>query len=159
MADELAPNERFEWDTSVIGVEVEVGTYTVTREQILAYVEALGETNPLYQDETAARARGYRDIIAPPMFYSVFRTAGGLDPKVIYGDSGFDAGRHCEFVAPIQAGDTITAKTKIADVYPKTGRSGTMVFTVRETSYYNQDGRMVVRAQSTNVRRFVQRGD
>lgn len=155
----LPPNQRLEWNKSVIGVEVDAGTFTVTREQILAFVAATGDTNPLFTDDEVARAQGYRGILAPPTFFTTFRTAAGLDPKVTYGDTGFHAGQDYEFLEPIYIGDTITAKAKVRDVYAKTGRTGTMVFTARETAYYNQEGRLVARTESSMVRRFVQRGD
>ena len=64
----------------------------------------------------------------------------GPDPKVNFGTSGFDGGQHVEFFEPMKAGDTISAKTQIADVYAKTGRTGTMVFTV-QAHHVHQPGR------------------
>ena len=158
MADNVASNAELEYDRSVVGVEVDVGTFTVTLDEIIAFAQAVGETNPLFSDDEAARRQGFRGVIAPPTFYCVFRLAPGLDPKVTFGNTGFNAGQHCEFPEPVQAGDTITVRAKIADVYAKTGRTGTMVFVVRETSYYNQDGRLVARVEQSQVRRFLERG-
>lgn len=157
MAEGAVTNETLEYDRSVIGVEVEVGQFTVTREQIETFVEVMGETNPVYTDDEAAKANGYRGIIAPPTFFTVFRTQGGLDPKVKFGNTGFHAGQEFEFVEPLYVGDKIIAKAVVKDVYAKTGRTGTMVFTVSETAYYNQDGRKVARIENSMVRRFVER--
>ncbi|MDP6494790.1 MAG: MaoC family dehydratase N-terminal domain-containing protein, partial [Dehalococcoidia bacterium] len=82
----------------------------------------------LYLDEEAAKAGPYGTIIAPPLFYNMLSLQPGLDPRVKFGTSGFDAGQHAEFFEPIRAGDTISAKTQVADVYAKTGRTGAMVF-------------------------------
>ena len=155
----VAPDQRMEWDASVVGVETDGGSFEVTAEQVLAFAQSLDETSPLSIDEAAAKAAGYRGIVAPPTFTNVFRTKPGLDPKVVYGNSSFHAGQHNEFFLPIQAGDIITAKKKVADVYPKTGRTGTMVFSVSETAFYNQLGELVARISSTNVRRFVERAE
>ena len=152
MAD-ANPTDTIDFDRSVVGVDVEVGTHHVSKEQMIAYAKAVGETNPLYLDEEAANAGPYGTIIAPPLFYNMLNLQPGLDPKVKFGTSGFDAGQHAEFLEPIRAGDTISAKTQVADVYAKTGRTGTMVFTVRRTTYTNQKGEKTVVVDRISVRR------
>ena len=152
MAD-ANPTDAIDFDRSVIGVNVEVGTHEVSKEQMIAYAKAVGETNPLYLDEKAAQAGPYGIIIAPPLFYNMLSLQPGLDPKVKFGTSGFDAGQHAEFFEPMCAGDTISAKTQVADVYAKTGRTGTMVFTVRRTTYINQKDEKTVVVDRISVRR------
>ncbi len=152
MAD-VNPTDAIDFDRSVIGIDVEVGTHEVSKEQLIAYAKAVGETNPLYLDEEAAKAGPYGTIIAPPLFYNMLSLQPGLDPKVKFGTSGFDAGQHAEFFEPIRAGDTISAKTQVADVYAKTGRTGTMVFSVRRTTYTNQKGEKTVVVDRISVRR------
>jgi len=154
---EVNPTDAIDFDRSVIGVEVEVGTHVADKERMMAYARALGETNPLYLDEEAAKAGPYGVIIAPPLFYNLFGLQAGLDPKVVFGNTGFDGGQHVEFYEPIRAGDTIAATTQVADVYAKTGRTGTMVFTVRRTTFTNQDGEKTIVMDRINVRRDIQR--
>ena len=150
---EVYPTDTIDFDRSVLGVDVEVGTHEVTKENIIAYARAVGETNPLYLDEEAAKASPYGTIIAPPLFYNMMSLRPGLDPKVKFGTSGLYAGSHAEFLEPIRAGDTISAKTQVADVYAKTGRTGTMVFTVRRTTYTNQKGEKTIVEDHIMVRR------
>ncbi len=145
--------DTIDFDRSVLGVDYDVGTHQVTKEQVVAYAQALGETNPLYLDEEAAKAGPYGAIIAPPLFYNMFSLQAGPDPKVKFGTSGFDGGQHVEFFEPIKTGDVISAKTQIADVYAKTGRTGTMVFTVRRTTFTNQDGERNIVMDRINVLR------
>lgn len=149
----MAEAEVLEFDRSVLGVEVDVGTFEVTKEQIVAFAQAVGETNPLFLDEAAAKAGPYGGLIAPPTFYSVFRTGSGLDPKVTFGTTGFNAGQHCEFFEPIRHGDVISARIQVADVYQKTGRTGSMVFILRRTTFSNQRGQKVAMVEQTYVRR------
>jgi len=158
VAEQTVSNETIDFDRSVLGVEQEVGKVEITREQIQAFCEALGETNPLFTDEAAAKAAGYRDLAAPPTFYSVLRTAEGPDPKVKFGTTQFNAGQHCEFGEAICAGDTITARKMVADVYAKTGRTGTMVFTVMKTMFDNQFGQRVATVEQSWVRRNMNSG-
>ena len=51
----------------------------------------------------------------------------------------FDAGKSIDNLAPIRAGDTITGKSHIHEIYEKTGRSGPMMFIVHRMEFSNQD--------------------
>ena len=146
--------DSIEFDKSVIGVDVPVGTHQVTREEIVAYARALGETNPLYLDEEAAKAGPYGTIIATPGFYTSMRFSRGPDPKVRFGNTnfGYMAGQHIEYFEPIRAGDTISARAQVTNVYAKTGRTGKLVFVVHRTTYSNQHGRTIMVVESSNVR-------
>ena len=148
---------NLDYDRSVVGGEVEVGYHEVTKEKIIEYADALGETNPLYLDEEFAKGTPYGGIIAPPLFYNMFSLASGLDPKVNFGTTGFDAGQHAEFFEPVRPGDTIYATSQISSVYAKTGRTGTMVFTVRRTNYRNQNGELTTVVERRNVRRDIRK--
>ncbi len=130
-----------EFDRSVLGKEFVVGTYHVTADMIKAFALAVGETSATYVDAEAA----------PPIFYDVFRADQLPDPKVKFGKVGFNAGQRCEFYEPVRPGDTITMKTRVTDVYEKTGRTGKMVFIVRETTYENQKGERVAVVEQSQV--------
>lgn len=155
MTEESKIMETLDYDRSVVGVEIDVGTHVVSREHIKAYARAVGETNPLYLDDEAASAGPYGTIIAPPLYYNMLKLEPGLDPKVVFGTTGFDAGQHVEFFEPIRADDTISATTQVSSVYAKTGRTGTMVFTVRQTTFTNQDGQKNIVMERMNVRRDI----
>src|SRR5438270_7297950 len=55
-----------------VGKSYEPVTYAAGREKIREYAAAVGETNPLHHDLEAARAAGYADVVAPPMFAVVY---------------------------------------------------------------------------------------
>jgi acyl dehydratase len=145
------------YDASVIGVEVETGRFVVEAAQIRAFCEATGETNPLYTDPEVAAAGPHGAIIAPPAFYGAMRLSQGLDPKLVFGNVTFHAGQRCEFHEPLRAGDTIIARTKVHEIYEKTGRTGRMVFLVRRTTYSNQDEKTVALVDNSMVYRNVER--
>src|SRR6185503_18898555 len=73
-------------NTSAVGKEYPAVTYAVGREKVKEYANAVGETNPLHLDPAAARAAGYDDVVAPPMFAVVYQaravTPGMFDPEV-----------------------------------------------------------------------------
>jgi acyl dehydratase len=126
--------------------------YEVGREKIREYASAVGETDPIYFDREAARAAGFRDVVAPPMFAVVY-SAGSLGPAVLDPEVGIDLMRMVhgaqEFTwgEPVCAGDTITTETRFADAGEKGGRK----FYVFESVSRNQDGRQVVRAKGTTI--------
>jgi len=142
-----------EFDQSILGKEFVLGTFQVTEDMMRAFAQAVGETCPQYVDSEAARNTASGGLVAPPIFYDVFRADQLPDPKVKFGKVGFNAGQRCEFHAPIRPGDTITMKTRITDVYEKTGRTGKMVFVVRETTYENQLSEKVAVVEQSQVRR------
>ena len=143
-----------EYDTSWIGKEFDRYTYQVTKDEIIEFAQSVGETNQLYTDETYAKATPYGGIIAPPTFCVVFRSHAMLpDLKLNYGKRGFDGGKECRFLLPIRPGDTITGVDRIAEVYEKTGRSGTMIFIVRESALTNQHGETIAIVRQRLIRR------
>ena len=143
-----------EYDTSWLGKEFDRYTYNVTKEEIVEFAQSIGETNPLYIDEAYARTTTYSGLIAPPTFCIVFRSYARLpDLKLSYGKRGFDGGKECTFLAPIRPGDAITGVDRIAQVYEKTGRSGNMIFVVRESELTNQHGAQVAVVRQSLIRR------
>jgi len=149
--------EQAQYDASVLGVEVDVGEATVDEEQILAYCQAIGDTNPLFTDAEFAAHGPYGRIVAPPAFVLSLKHEPGLDPKVVYGNTTFNAGQHCDFLQPLKAGDTVKIKASVKDIYEKTGRTGAMLFVVRRNTYTNQDGEVVAVVDQSTVHRTINR--
>ena len=142
------------FDRSLLGVDHEIGSFPVTRDMIFKFAHSTGEDNPLYLDEDAGRDSEYGSIIAPPTFCNMFVSGVSRpDIKLEFGDVSLFAGQAIECVGPVRPGDTLHAKTRLKDVYAKTGRSGKMVFQVWETSFANQAGDTVALVQESFVRR------
>ena len=62
--------------TEAVGKRYDPLVYAVGREKIREYALAVGETDPLHLDVEAARAAGYADVVAPPMFAVVYSAPG-----------------------------------------------------------------------------------
>ena len=56
---------------------------------------------------------------------------------------------------PIREGDVLEGAATIADVYDKTGRSGTMVFIIQRMGFTNQDGEHVADVDWSMIRNQV----
>jgi len=67
-ADEILALPTYNWDAADAGDEAPIFSYTVTKEAIAKYCEAVRNMNPLYLDEAAAKAGPYGRIVAPPTF-------------------------------------------------------------------------------------------
>jgi acyl dehydratase len=143
-------------NTAAIGKSYGPTTYAVGREKIREYASAVGETNPLYFDVEAARAAGYADVVAPPMFAVVFAsrsvTPALFDPEVginfammVHGSQEFRWG------PLVVAGDEITTETTIKDIADRGG----MKFYVFESVSVNQAGATVCTGTWTNIVRGI----
>ena len=126
-------------------------TLDVERGHIRRFVEAIGDPDPVYRDEAAARAAGHPAIPAPPTFATCLRpndVREGLDvdwSKILHGEMEF------VYQRPLFAGDRLTLVQKLADVYEKQGKSGAMDFLVLETVARDQAGALVYTARSVVV--------
>ncbi len=138
----------------VIGQEFVRREQVVTRELLLEYADLMGTTHPIYLDTKAAQARGYRDIIAMPTFLIAEASLPLVPPEIPFTGGGLNAGYECVFYGEVYPGDTLTYSTSIADLYEKTGRSGTMHFVIRETVVTNQHQETVTRIRNPFILRW-----
>src|SRR3954452_2382051 len=96
--------------------------YEVCKEKIREYATAVGDTEPVYHDAEAARAAGFRDVVAPPMFAVVY-SAGAMGPAILAPALGISlvlmlhGSQDFVWDEPVCAGDTITTAAEVKDVY------------------------------------------
>jgi acyl dehydratase len=134
-----------------IGRTSEPVTLDVERGHIRRFCEAIGEDDPIYFDEQAARAAGYPAIPAPPTFAAALRpndarTGMDLDwKKILHGEQEF------AYARPLYAGDRVTLVQRIADIYEKSGKAGAMDMLVLETEARDGHNQVVFTARATIV--------
>jgi acyl dehydratase len=143
-------------DTKAAGKTYEPKIYAVGREKVREYAHAVGETNPVHLDVAAARAAGYADVVAPPMFAVVY-SAPAMAPAVLDPDVGINlammvhGGQEFVWGRPVVAGDEITTTASVKDISERDGKG----FYVFETVSTNQDGDTVATGTWTNIVRGV----
>jgi acyl dehydratase len=143
-------------ETEAIGKTYPPATYAVGREKVKEYAAAVGETNPVHLDVEAARAAGYDDVVAPPMFAVVY-SAPVMGPAILDPQVGINlaamvhGGQEFAWEAPVVAGDEITTEASVKDISERNG----MGFYVFETVSRNQRGETVCRGTWTNIVRGV----
>jgi hypothetical protein len=147
-----------------VGIEGPPATLEVEKTNCRMFARAVGHTDPIFFDEAAAKARGYRSIVAPPGFMGtpIFKPGGGGAAPGEMGGRGFsvpykrvlNGGTDYEYFPEndtICAGDTITARTRITGFEETEGSLGPMLITRRETTYTNQDGKLVAKMYGTLI--------
>lgn len=135
-------------DRSNVGQASTPQDFVVERGAIRRFAEAIGDTNPLYVDETFAQARGYASVIAPPTFPTTFRMAlpVALDlSHVLHGKQEY------AYTRPIVAGETLRCVNTITQVYERAGSLGKMTFVVVETVGTQIQGEPVFSGTSTII--------
>jgi len=142
--------------TEAVGKSWDPATFAVEADRISQYASAVGEENPIHHDPEAARAAGFRDVVAPPMFCVVY-SSPAMGPAILDPDVGmnFQAMVHGgqEFVwgEPVCAGDEITTTVTCKSIDERDGKG----FYVFESVSANQDGAETVRGTWTNIVRGV----
>ena len=128
-------------------VEVEKG-------RLRFFAKATGQDDPVYSDEDAARAAGHPGLPVPPTFFfclemespnpAAVRELLGIDyRRLLHGEQGFT------FHRMAHAGDTLTFRQRIEDIYDK--KNGALEFVVRKTSVTNQRGEAVADLRCVSV--------
>lgn len=143
-------------DRSFLGVESEDRFIEVEKGQLKLFAMATGESDPAYSSEEAARARGYRNIPAPPTFvFGLTLLAPAKKGSMIDMVDNVGAVLHGEqeftYHQMIYAGDRLRLKTKTVDIYDKKG--GKMEFIVQDTTVHNQDDVLCVTARTVAIYR------
>jgi acyl dehydratase len=135
------------WD----GVDFEVEAARITQ-----YAEAVGEPSPVHSDAEAAKAAGFRDLVAPPMFAVVY-SAPAMGPALFDPDVEMNfaamvhGGQEFEWGEPVCARDVITTAVTCRSIHERGGKG----FYIFESVSTNQDGAQTVKATWTNIVRGV----
>jgi len=134
---------------SKIGVEREPEVCQIEREMIRRFARAVGDPNPLWQDEEYARASHYGGIIAPPTFILAIGLEQFVEDVMSLTSFGtvLIGGTELECYQPIRLGDVITASFKIGNLRERQGKMGRMVFMTFDSSYKNQRQELVAKCR------------
>lgn len=141
-------------DKKWIGHELPPAILPIERTRLQFFAKAIGETDPVYTDVTAAREAGYPDLPAPPTFlFAAELDSGAIDlllerleiplPKLLHGEQSFSYHR------PACVGDTVTVRSVIQDIYDK--RNGALEFVVKTSHATNQRDELVAELRTVLV--------
>jgi len=136
---------------AAIGREGEPVTYEVDNLGCRQFARSVGYTDPIFYEEQAAKARGYRGIVAPPGFLGhaviIPGKAAPRGPEALGFQTNLkrvlNGGTDYEYFADVCSGDVLTATMKISDIAEREGRLGPMLVVSMETTYKDEDGNTV----------------
>jgi acyl dehydratase len=95
-------------------------TRVVEQDDIAAFVDAVGDYNPVHSDATYAAGTPFKAPIAPGIF-----TAGLISAVIgteLPGPGAIYLSQSLKFVKPVKAGDVITARAEIVEMLPERNR-------------------------------------
>ena len=139
---------------SAIGKAYPPFTVEVEKRWVRSFAEAIGETNPVYFEESAAKAAGYRSLPTPPTFpfamimdrnqsFMILDELGIVKRRAMHAEQSF------AYHTDLCAGDVVTGRQKVVDVYDK--KNGALEFLVTEIRLDNQRGEHVCDLRTTVV--------
>lgn len=153
MAESMASSVVTDDMRAQVGVDGPESVSEVTTTGCRLFARAVGHRDAIFYDAEAARARGYRDIVAPPGYLGtpVYRPNGGRGEgppgagmKIPY-KRILNGGTTYEYFEPICAGDVITSRGRVTEYQERTGSIGPMLIVYRETTYTRDDGTVVAK--------------
>ena len=95
-------------------------TRLVEDDDIAAFVEAVGDFNPVHSDPAYAATTPFKAPIAPGIF-----TAGLISAVIgteLPGPGAIYLSQSLKFIKPVKAGDVITARAEVVEMLPERNR-------------------------------------
>jgi len=153
MSEESAITEELK---SLLGVASEPEVWEVEKGHIIKFAQAIGDCNPLWNDEEYASKSRYGSMTAPPVFLideGLIKYVDVLMNVKCPLTRLLNGGTEIEYYVPLKLGDKITTVAKLIDMQEKVGGSGRMLLLTVEVTYTNQKGEMVARCKNTFIKR------
>jgi len=144
-------------DRTHIGFTTTPTSTTIDGWRVKLFCQAIGEPDPVYTDEAAARAAGHPACPVPPTFLKAIEgehfssaqllTVLGVSLRgVLHVEQAF------EHFSPVHVGDHVTVSRTIADIHDKKG--GALTFVVVDTRYQVADRSVANSRQTILVRQI-----
>lgn len=130
------------------------------------YAVAVGDLNPIYFDDQAARDAGYPGVVAPPNYLTSVMNwgAGPAEPELqadgtalenipeeLRGMRLMGGGNEIRFGQAVRAGDIVTATKRLVETRRRESKGGPLLIAIYETVYVNQDDAHLLTCRSTII--------
>jgi acyl dehydratase len=136
----------------------------ISAADVRRYVDATGDSNPLWLDDDYARNAGYRSRILPPTLvgwvpfsFKEGTERANTDPTDLRRQlplpSGYtnvrNAGSETEWVQPAYLGEQLSTQSTIVDIVARQGKSGLGIYISEEEQVLNFKQEIVLRRRHT----------
>ena len=133
-----------------VGQRSEAVSNVVEKDDVCKFAEAIGDPNPLYVDEEAARASRYGRLLAPPTFprtfeYGEVEGVGAPGQGLIHGE------HRIRYERPLFVGEEVLCYAEVKDYYEKQGREGTLGFLISERVGESPEGEHIFSMLDTAI--------
>jgi acyl dehydratase len=149
------PEEIRKW----IGFKTTLGTEQVEAGTIRKFADAYMDSNPLWYDEDYAKETPYGGVVAPPSFLHCLQTVGYPRKDLLKipipweNHASLNGGNEFTLYEPMRPGDSITGEAEVVEIFGRLSKQmGTLMFTVVEMTYTNQNGDLVAKQRTTGIR-------
>lgn len=140
--------QRLTWDEIPVGEERASKPVELTLEIIQRYARAIGDLNPLYFDEEAARRSRFGGLIAPPtihvplLFLATEMTDWMRTPGTV------NCGQNWHYRRPARPGDVVTLSARALDKIFRKGR----LFVIHDNVFRDQHGEVLCAGRGWTMR-------
>jgi acyl dehydratase len=139
--------------------------FPISDEMACDVADAIEDGNPLYVDPEYARRSRFGGLlcpplatwkdIAPPIGYFGAGQEWHFEVPLPFDSYGLNGGSDWQFLRPAYVGAWITRQFRILDIYEKSGRSGPLVFIVRQETQTDHEGKVINLAKRVSIHRAL----
>ena len=135
---------------------------TLSASDVRRYVDATGDTNPLWLDDDFARSAGYKGRLLPPILvgwtpFSIKEPEGNASsfdvrrqlPVPAAYTNVRNAGSETEWVKPVHLGEPLTCQSRIIDITAREGRMGVGIYVTQVEEVRNAESELVFTRRHT----------
>ena len=135
----------------------------LTASDVRRYVDATGDTNPLWLDDGFARSAGYKGRLLPPILvgwtpFSLKEPEDGrgstidvrrqLPVPAAYTNVR-NAGSETEWLKPVPLGEPLSCRSHIVDITAREGTTGVGIYVTQAEEVRNGEGELVFTRRHT----------
>jgi acyl dehydratase len=152
---------------SLIGIDTpkEQNRFPISAEMAYDVADSIEDYNPLYIDPSYAEKSRFAGLlcpplatwkdIAPPIGYFGAGQDWHFEVPLPFNSYGLNGGSDWQFLRPSYVGTWITRQFRILEIFEKQGRSGLLVFIVRQETQTNQERQVLSRAKRVSIHRSL----
>jgi acyl dehydratase len=151
---DIAP-ERIESNLKkILGKWGEVDTFPVELVNVRRMGLVVEDFDPIHYEVPAARAKGFRGIVAPwPFLWTIIHNLLPGEMPFTFGNATVHGHDEYELYEPMIVGDTIALETNNIDCQLKHGRNGPLGYVLTERRFTNQLGQLCAVVRTSTFRK------